>query len=136
MYLRFFIDNIADVGATLTVFGIDSNGQVIRSLHGDGTWTDGVELTLAAPYVQTAMKVRHVTRVLKDTTKGNVRGYQWDGSSLSGTAPLLLDLCNYSPNETSPQYQHSRLRGVRSGSACCAFTRITALVKLGYVPGG
>ncbi len=133
MYLQFFIDNPADIGAILTVFGIDANGQVIRTVHSDGTWQEGVELTLATPYVQTPMRVRKVTRVLKPVTDGMVRGYQWDGS-LSGTNPLLLDLCAYAPSETSPQYLHSRLHGFRPHGACCAFSRITALVKLGYVP--
>jgi hypothetical protein len=134
MYLQFFIDNATDVGSTITIFGIDSKGQVIRTQRSDGTWQEGIELTLTMPYVQTPMLIRKVARVVKDLTNGMVRGYQWDGVSLSGTSPLLLDLCSYSPAETSPQYLHSRLHGFRSHNACCAFTRITALVKLGYVP--
>ncbi len=133
MYLQFFIDNASDVDKTITVFGIDSNGQVIRSQRADGTWQDGVQLVLAIPYVQTPMLVRHVTRVLKDITNGMVRGYQWDGVSMNGSNPLLLDLCSYQPSETSPDYLHSRLHGFRPNSHC-AFNRITALVKLGFVP--
>jgi hypothetical protein len=134
MYLQFYIDNILDAGATITIFGLDANGQIIRTQHADGVWQEGVELTLAVPYVQTPMLVRKVTRVLKDVTNGMVRGYQWDGSSLSGSSPLLLDLCVYSPAETSPDYMHSRLHGFRPHQAGCAFTRVTALVKLGFVP--
>jgi hypothetical protein len=134
MYLQFYIDNIADVGSTITIFGIDSNGQVIRTTHADGTFQEGVELALAVPYVQTPMLIRKVTRVLKDVTLGMVRGYQWDGTSMNGALPLLLDLCVYSPAETSPDYLHSRLHGYRPHSAGCAFTRVTALVKLGFVP--
>lgn len=134
MYLQFYIDNVLDVGATITIFGIDSNGQVIRTQHADGVWQEGIELTLAIPYVQTPILVRKVTRVVKDVTNGLVRGYQWDGVSLSGSNPLLLDLCVYDPAETSPDYMHSRLHGFRPHQAGCAFTRVTALVKLGYVP--
>lgn len=134
MYLQFFIDNITDAGKLITIFGIDSNGQVIRTQFNDGTWQEGVQLTLAVPYVQTPVKVRKVLRVKKDITNGMVRGYQWDGTSLNGANPLLLDLCVYSPSETSPDYMHSRLHGFRPNSTCCAFTRITALVKLGFVP--
>lgn len=134
MYLQFYIDNVTDVGKTITIFGIDSNGQVIRTQHSNGVWQEGVELTLTVPYVQTPMLVRKVTRILKDLTNGMVRGYQWDGSSLSGSNPLLLDLCAYQPSETSPDYLHSRLHGFRPHQVGCAFTRITALVKLGFVP--
>jgi hypothetical protein len=133
MYLQFYIDNAVDAGQTITIFGIDSNGQVIRSQI-NGVWQEGIQLILAVPYVQTPMLVRHVTRVLKSVTAGMVRGYQWDGSSLQGTAPLLLDLCQYQPGETSPDYLHSCIRGFKPNSACCAYTRITALVKLGFVP--
>jgi len=134
MSLLFYIDNASDTGKTITLYGIDSHGQVIRTQRPDTTWQEGVQLTLAAPYVQTPMLVRKVTRVVKDVTNGMVRGYQWDGISLSGTAPLLLDLCTYAPGETSPQYLHSRLTGARFPTPSCAFSRITALVKLGFVP--
>ncbi len=134
MYLQFFIDNGTDVGKTITVYGIDSNGQIIRSQRSDGTWQEGTQISFELPYVQTTMLVRHVTRIVKDITNGMVRGYQWDGVSLQGSAPLLLDLCSYQPSETSPDYLHSRLRGFRPHNAGCAFTRITALVKLGFVP--
>jgi hypothetical protein len=134
MYLQFYIDNATDAGSTITIFGIDSNGQTIRTARDDGTWQEGVQLTLAVPCVQTPMRVRKVLRVLKDITNGMVRGYQWDGSSLNGSLPLLLDLCAWSPSETSPEYLHSRLHGFLPRQPSCAFTRITALVKLGFVP--
>ena len=134
MYLQFYIDNQADIGKTITLFGIDNNGQYIRT-QVNGVWQEGITLTFSAPYVQTPMLVRKVLRVVKAVTTGYVRGYQWDGTSLRDSVnPLLLDLCLYEPTETSPDYLHSRLHGWFPHNASCAFRRITALVKLAFVP--
>ena len=119
-----------DEGKKITIYGIDSNGQVIRSERSDGTFQDGVELTLAIPYVQTTFLVRRVDRIVKDLTDGPVHGYQFDGAT-------LYDLAHYEPAETSPSYRQSKIVGgcnTAANTGGCCPSQITALVKLAFIP--
>ena len=127
-YLQFYCMQPTDVGKKITIFGVDANGQTIRSLRSDGTYQDGLVLTLAIPYVQTPYLIRRVDRVLKDPTDGMVHGYQFDGST-------LYDLAHYDPQEIAPDYRQSRIMSGCPGSrpGCCP-GQITALVKLAYTP--
>src|SRR5436853_3568787 len=77
-YVRAYTSAQADVGKTVTIFGVDNNNQPLRTNNPDNSWIDGVKLTLVgAPnnYVQTPMFVRRIDRVLKDVTQGNVLLY-------------------------------------------------------------
>lgn len=128
-YVRFYPSQPTDIGKTITIFGIDTNGQTIRSERSDGTFQDGVVLTLAIPFVQTTFLVRRIDRVLKDQTNGPVHGYQFDGAT-------LYNLADYAANETNPDYRQSRIEGGCHGATrpgCCP-SQITALVKLAFVP--
>ena len=129
VYLQFFISNPTDAGKTITVLGIDSNGQPVRTQRSDGTVQDGVVLTLAKPFVQSPMMFRKVTRVIKGETNYTVRGYQYNPATQT-----LDDLCSYEPSETNPEYVHSRIScGVQfRGSGCLA--QVEALVKLKFTP--
>ena len=133
MYIRAYIDRNTDVGKTITLFGINNNGQPIRSLRDDGTYQDGVILTFAKPYVSTSFPVRKITKVIKDTTDGNITLWQYDA-----TNDVLLDMATYEPGETAPSYRHSKIMGYRAGcncsGTCGGLTRIQALVKLEFVP--
>lgn len=127
MPLRFFIDNASDAGQTITIFGKDQNGQIINTLRPDGTWQDGLLVTLAYPSVDTAVQFQVVNRVLKSQTNGVVRGYQIDLAN-----SVLRDLCYYRPFETSPDYVVSTLQGP---IMCPAQPyKVEALVKLQFVP--
>lgn len=142
MFLLFYMADSSDVGKTITIYGIDGNGQMIRTQRGDGTFQDGIQLTLQLPYTQTPFKVRRVDRVVKDVTNFPIRGFQWDGITVNpDSTPNVLDLAYYEAGETHPEYNHSRF-----GGGCC-FTptscttasppcpiKITALVKLAFVP--
>jgi hypothetical protein len=127
-YVRWYPSQPTDVGKTITIFGIDTNGQVISGLRSDGTIQDGLVMTLAVPYVQTAFLVRRIDRVIKDPTDGPVRGYQFDGAT-------LYNLASYAASETAPDYRQSKIV-----SGCCVTTasgepsQISALVKLAFVP--
>ena len=68
VYLQFFLSSPTDLGKGITVYGIDSNGQVVMSQRQDGTIQEGVRLILAKPFVQTPVKFRPVTRINKDET--------------------------------------------------------------------
>jgi len=127
-FVRFYCMQPTDEGKTITLFGIDSNGQTIRSERTDGTFQDGVVLTLAIPYVQTDFLVRRVDRIIKDETDGPVHAYQFDGGT-------LYDLAHYDAAETLPEYRQAKIMdgcGV-SRSGCCQ-AQVTALVKLAFVP--
>jgi len=126
-YVRFYPSQPTDVGKTITIFGIDTNGQIIREQRADGTFQDGVVLTLALPYVQTTFLVRRVDRVIKQVTNGPVRGYQFDGHT-------LYDLAVYDAAETVPEYRQSRIQGACTPSGCNGMSQLTALVKLQFIP--
>ncbi len=122
-----------DDNKTIKLFGEDCNGQPLTT-KGIGGWTDGITLTLKAPYVETAITVRRIDRVIKDFTQGPVRLY----ANNSGT---LEDLAYYEPSETNPSYQRSQLHipgcnNTPTGvSGDCPTTRpVVALVKLRFIP--
>lgn len=124
--IRFYIDNPGDVGKTIRIYGIDGNGQALYGQRADGTWQDGLVLTLALPYVQSPFFIRRIDRVAKDVTLGRIRGYQVDASG------VLYDMAIYEATETSPDYVHTRIHARQSNGGCPAM--ITALVKLAYIP--
>lgn len=130
-YIRVYPAVRADVGKTITIFGIDSNGQTIRTKLSDGTWQDGVTVTVAIPFASTPMLVREITRVVKEETQGVLRLFQYDPIN-----DVLLDCASYDPTETSPDYRTSRLTGF-VGRGCCncsGVKAISALVKLQFIP--
>jgi hypothetical protein len=128
VFLQFVVSDPTDVGKTITVMGIDYNGQVVRTQRPDGTIQEGIVLTLAVPYVQTPFQFRHVTRVVRQATNYPVRGYQ----VLSSGA--LLDLCYYEPTEVSPEYVHTHIssRWGRGQNGCIG--QVEALVKIKPIP--
>jgi hypothetical protein len=127
-YLIFYPSRNADVGKKITVFGIDEGGNVIRTTHADGIFQDGVELTLAKPYVQTPMLVRAVERIIKEPTEGEVYGYQFDGAT-------KYNLAHYQPSETLPEYRFTKIQGCWNNTAACGrASQITALIKLTFIP--
>ncbi len=130
-YIRAFIAYQADIGKTVTIFGVDSGGNEIFTKRADGTWQPGVVLTLATPFAGTPMLIRQVTRVLKDATMGPVRLYAYDA-----TNDVLEDMALYQPSERSPTFLHSQVRGARgmTGNSCNGLTQVEALVKLRFIP--
>jgi hypothetical protein len=127
-YIRFSIVQPTDVGKTITLFGIDGNGVEIISTRSDGTIQPGLVLTLAIPFVQTAILIRRVDRVIKDETDGPVYGYQVDVTG------ALDNLATYAPSETLPDYRTSRLVRSTCHDCGCWPSQIAAFVKLAFVP--
>lgn len=131
--LRTFITNPADVGKQITFYGTDVYGQTIFSTRTDGTIQTGVQVAMVKPYVDTPIAIRHVTRVVKEETNGEVRVYQYN---IAGG--FMLDFGLYQPTETSPEYIQTTLRGLSSAynqpssNGCRA--SVSALVKLAFVP--
>ena len=125
-YIQYYPTRGEDAGKVITIFGIDSNGQVIRSTHADGIYQDGIELTLALPYVQSPMLVRRVDRVIKDITQGTVYGYWFDGAN-------RYDLSVYEPSEVLPEYRNTRIQGCWNGPNYCGPSQITGMVKMAFI---
>jgi len=133
MPVQIYIENSADAGKNIILFGKDSNGQVIRSLRSDGSYQEGLAVAMQYPYTQTPVSFQIITRVLKDTTTGPVRMYQIDLSN-----SVKRDLAYYEPSETSPEYVVSKLDGVNMDNAdsfgYISPRKVDALVKLSFVP--
>ena len=133
-YIRAYPQTRQDIGKVITIFGTDYNGQEIRTKRADGTFQDGVEITIAVPYASTPFKIRHISRVLKPVTANVVRLYQYDADN-----DLLLDCAVYYPKETSPNYRTSRIRGALrrgncSSQGCDGLISVQAMVKLEFIP--
>ena len=118
-----------DVGKTLTIFGVDDGQQSLRTHNLDGTWSEGVQITLSVPYGTTSVFVRRVDRVLKDVTQNEVRCYAYDTVN-----DVLEDLAIYEPGETNPAYERSRLLANCACGSCGTLMSVTALVKLKFIP--
>lgn len=136
VYLRFYPTEPTDVGKTITVFGIDSNSEELRSQYPDGTYQPGIITELTLPYAtmpaadRNVNTMRHVTRILKDETDGPVYAYQYDAVN-----DVMLDLARYESSETNPWYQTTKLNAGYCGASSAACPKkITALVKLEFIP--
>jgi len=126
--IRTFITQPTDAGKTITYFGIDVNGQPIITARADGTIQEGVEVTLTKPYVDTPMAIRHVTRVKKQETDGDVIAYQY---SVAGN--FMLDLGRYQATELNPEYITTVVSGGSHQNAGC-LANVNALVSMAFVP--
>lgn len=135
-YVRAYTSVRADIGKKIRIFGIDSNGQTIRTKDSDGVWNEGVELTLPDPstiaYASTPFTIREITRVIKEVTSGMLRLFQYDADDNT-----LHECAAYAPSETQPDYRHSRIQGYSQlccpGSCNSQAKSLQALVKLEFI---
>lgn len=82
--IRLYNSVAEDIGATVTLYGLDNNNQPLRTRNTDGaTWSDGLTLTAQMPYAETPTFVRWIDRVIKSTSQGTLRLYAALGSNLS-----------------------------------------------------
>lgn len=133
-YIRAYPQTRLDAGKKVTIFGIDSNGQTIRTKRTDGTFQDGVVINISVPFGSTSITVREITRVVKEETQGVVRLFQYDA-----TGDTLHDCAVYEPTELSPNYRFTRIQGTNQRArGCCdcpdGLKQIKGLVKLQFVP--
>jgi hypothetical protein len=69
-YARYYVEAPEDYGSTITLFGVDCNGQALRTRNIDGiTWSDGWTLVAQSPWAQTASTVRRIDRVVREATQ-------------------------------------------------------------------
>jgi hypothetical protein len=101
-----YLQSPQDTGKTLTIFGYDNAGNVLRRLE-NGVWLNGYRVPMiygvAVPDVG-APTIARITGVYKDPTVGNVRLSTIDDSGITGTL-----LAVYEPDETLPQYRRIQL---------------------------
>ena len=128
-FIRIYIQDLGDVGKTVTLFGTDGNGQEVITVRSDGTTQPGVVLTLASPYVQSPMTFRHLDRVIKDVTLRPLTVTQFDGTN-------EFPMATWRAGETTPSYRSSKLLRTHCSTVNCQQfpARIEALVKLEFVP--
>lgn len=128
----------ADLGKTVTIFGIDNNGQTLQTQNADDSWSIGQVLTLQTPFASTSTFVRSIDYVLKDPTQCPLDLYAYNAST-----NLLEDLAHYEPSETRPSYSRTRLQGwvpnfgtstfVPPQTCCGTNQAVIALVKFRFV---
>jgi len=134
-----FLD--ADAGKTVTIQGYDDNNNWVRTLKsGSGSsavYQDGLVVTLVNGYVDTVydglpLKFNSITSVLKDVTQGNVQLYE-----LVDSAPTLVDIATYEPDETLPSYRRSLIPSLGGASGCADGTdtkvSVTVIAKLRFI---
>jgi hypothetical protein len=118
-----------DLGKIIQLFGIDTNGQPLRTRNSDDTWVDGISLVLDKPFVSTTMDIREITRAIKPETECPIRLFQYDTVN-----DVLIDMAEYQPRETNPQYLFTRIGGFNCCNTTCDGQRsITALFKIALI---
>lgn len=132
--VRFYAQTSADIGKVIWIYGTDNNNQPLRNNNQDGTWSDGIPVTLALPFGSTSNPyfVSRVERVVKPITQGNITMYAYDT-----VQNVLWDLAVYEPSEQNPSYIRYKLDPRFYSNQACQGTcqeTIIALVKLKYVP--
>lgn len=134
MFVLLFPSDPIDSGKNVTIYGIDGNGQPIRTQRLDGTVQDGVQMQLKVPFTQTPFMIRKIERVTKDVTNYTVRAFQWDGKTLNPDgSKTMLDVAEWGAGDINPDYVHSQIHPRICPNSSCP-TKITALVKLAFVP--
>lgn len=124
------IQGIADDnGATLQFFGTDPSGNALRTDNGDGTFSDGISLTLNLPFTVGTVLVGNLARVIKPRTQGPVSLFAMDT-----TSGVQTPLATYDPGDTNPSFAQYKLHA----SCCCSPTQpqwtAVAFVKLKFIP--
>lgn len=123
--IRAYPQYASDAGRNVQIFGVDTNGLPLRTANTNGTYTDGITLQLAVPFVQSNVTVGRIDRVIKDVTQGNVMLYCYDADSGNE-----LDLASYEPSETNPAYVRYQLCLPTHGQQ---IFNVVALVKIKYI---
>lgn len=122
--LRLYATVPEDYGKRVLVKGFDGNGGWIRTIEA-GDYIDGFYMTLAAPFVDSAMEIKGITSYQKPITEGNVLAYEVDTLTSAQT-----QMGDFESDELIPSYRRSYISGI-SGS--CSKT-ITAMAKLEFIP--
>ena len=103
--IRAYTRCTADLGKTITLFGLDNNNQPLITVDPvTGDITQGQKLTLGLPYASTNTFVRSISYVTRDPTTCIVDVYAYNA-----TTNLLEDIAHYEPSEVTPTYTRYKL---------------------------
>lgn len=133
--LRVYIDNADDVDKRILIKAKDENGNKIYT-EDAGLPVEGFYITFTVAPLLTTQLVTEIYGIVKDTTLGNVRVYQYNAST---TAQSLI--LNAEPYENTPNYRRSLIPNL-SKNRCCTpcdpddetKSIIIAEVKLEFIP--
>ncbi len=116
-----------DTGVVIRFFGLDPQGNPLTTDNGDGTFSDGISLTLNQPFTVGTQLVKVVARVIKPVTQGQIVL-----SSIDTVTAVVTPLAVYDAGDTNPSFAQYNLH-----AACCNPTvtwSAVALVKLKFTP--
>lgn len=136
-FIRFYPVAQADLGKTVTVFGVDNNNNTLRHKLSDGTWEDGWVVTLANPYGSTADYVRRIDRLIFEDHESTIRAYAYNAAD-----DVLEDIGLYEGHDNNPTFTRynlstSSVGGATCGSGSCGtdcIKSVVALAKLRFIP--
>jgi hypothetical protein len=132
--LRFYVTgDSSDVGKKVIVQGKDLNGVWVRTVI-DGVVSDGEQVTLASPFVDTTTiwGIGEPTLLIKDPTNYKLLMYGVDATTGDETP-----LGDYQPTETNPMYRVIKIPHLKGRCGCSSSggTRtLTAIVSLQHIP--
>ena len=124
--LRLYPMAAADAGKRVLVKGHDSNGIAIRTTDGAEV-IDGFYMTLALPYVDSAMELRDITSLQKPETDERLLAFEVDT-----TTAVQRQLGDFESDELIPNYRRSFVYSL-TGTSTCTRT-ITGMAKLEFAP--
>lgn len=132
--LRFYPGGASDVGKKIIVQGNDRNGVWVRTTI-DGIVSDGEQVTLAVPFVDTVTiwGPGAPMAVIKEVTNYRVLVY-----SVNTVNAIELPIADYQPSETTPMYRVVKIPGMRRmTSGCgtdCTVNTLLCVVSLAHIP--
>lgn len=113
-----YLQSPQDTGKTLTIFGFDKDGNVLRRQE-NGVWLNGYRVPMIYGYAIPdvgAPEIARITGIFKDPTVGTVRLSTIDDSGATGVLLSIME-----PDETLPQYRRIQL------NRSCNWVRIAYL---------
>jgi hypothetical protein len=134
------VSDVAESGSPrILLRGYDQNAAWIRTQDA-GTWIDGEYVDISNNPNYTSNYFTKITEVVKDSTSGPVRLWEYD--TLLGTVTRAL--AYYEPDETLPIYRASIIPGFSNlhgcGSCCgddndstCTNNQLTVIAKLRHI---
>lgn len=126
-FIRITTDETEVAGTYLWLYGNDENDQWIRSEIA-GVMYDGERVDLGSAPIVTTNKFSRLVRAHKDTTRGIVRGYEWDG------AAVVQSLFQYEPSENDPVYRRVLIPGMDSAVEGDEDQYVTIFARLQHIP--
>lgn len=125
--IRAYVTVNADIGKTVTIFGIDNYGQQLRHADELGNWVEGIVITTQKPFGSTDIYVRKIDRIIMDDMQVTMRLYAYDA-----TNDALEPIGTYEPGDTNPSFSKYKLSV--HGASCDRLVTLISQVKVRYVP--